>query len=185
MSQPHTIAYLRVSTTDQDLEKNKNDILHLANAKGLGQVKWVEETVSGRVSWRKRAIAGVLDELQRGDNLLVSLERRLDNVVYNLGFASSRSQARQLIRHGHVQVDSAKTTIPSYQVKTGQQIQVKEGSRKNEFIRASVETARGRGIPSWLELDPDNFVGKVIALPTREDIKLPVEEKLIVELYSR
>jgi small subunit ribosomal protein S4 len=120
-----------------------------------------------------------------GDNLLVSLERRLDNVVYNLGFASSRSQARQLIRHGHIQVDGAKTTIPSYQVKTGQQIQVKEGSRKNEFIRASVETARGRGIPSWLELDPDNFVGKVIALPTREDIKLPIEEQLIVELYSR
>jgi len=120
-----------------------------------------------------------------GDNLLVSLERRLDNVVYNLGFASSRSQARQLVRHGHVQVDGNKTTIPSYQVKTGQQIGVKEGSRKNEFIRASVETARGRGIPSWLELDPDNFVGKVISLPTREDIKLPVEEQLIVELYSR
>jgi small subunit ribosomal protein S4 len=120
-----------------------------------------------------------------GDNLLVSLERRLDNVVYNLGFASSRSQARQLIRHGHIQVDDAKTTIPSYQVKTGQQIQVKEGSRKNAFVRSSVETARGRGIPSWLELDPDNFVGKVIALPTREDIKLPIEEQLIVELYSR
>ncbi len=120
-----------------------------------------------------------------GDNLLVSLERRLDNVVYNLGFASSRSQARQLVRHGHIQIDGKKTTIPSYLVKAGQQIGVKEGSRKNEFIRASVETARGRGIPSWLELDPDNFVGKVTALPTREDIKLPVEEQLIVELYSR
>ena len=120
-----------------------------------------------------------------GDNLLVSLERRLDNVVYNLGFASSRAQARQLVRHGHIQIDGKKTTIPSYQVKTGQQIGVKEGSRKNEFIRASVETARGRGIPSWLELDPDNFVGKVTTLPTREDIKLPIEEQLIVELYSR
>jgi small subunit ribosomal protein S4 len=120
-----------------------------------------------------------------GDNLLVSLERRLDNVVYNLGFASSRSQARQLVRHGHIQIDGKKTTIPSYLVKAGQQIGVKEGSRKNEFIRASVETARGRGIPSWLELDPDNFVGKVTALPTREDIKLPIEEQLIVELYSR
>jgi len=120
-----------------------------------------------------------------GDNLLVSLERRLDNVVYNLGFASSRAQARQLIRHGHIQVDGSKTTIPSYQVKTDQQIQVKEGSRKNAFIRSSVETARGRGIPSWLELDADNFVGRVIALPTREDIKLPIEEQLIVELYSR
>ena len=120
-----------------------------------------------------------------GDNLLISLERRLDNVVYNLGFASSRAQARQLVRHGHIQIDGAKTTIPSYQVKPGQQIAVKEGSRKNEFIRASVETARGRGIPSWLELDPDNFVGKVTSLPTREDIKLPIEEQLIVELYSR
>ncbi len=120
-----------------------------------------------------------------GDNLLISLERRLDNVVYNLGFASSRAQARQLVRHGHIQIDGAKTTIPSYQVKSGQQVGVKEGSRKNEFIRASVETARGRGIPSWLELDPDNFVGKVTALPTREDIKLPIEEQLIVELYSR
>jgi small subunit ribosomal protein S4 len=120
-----------------------------------------------------------------GDNLLISLERRLDNVVYNLGFASSRAQARQLVRHGHIQIDGAKTTIPSYKVKSGQQIGVKEGSRKNEFIRASVETARGRGIPSWLELDPDNFVGKVTALPTREDIKLPIEEQLIVELYSR
>ena len=120
-----------------------------------------------------------------GDNLLISLERRLDNVVYNLGFASSRAQARQLVRHGHVQIDGNKTTIPSYQVKPGQQVGVKEGSRKNEFIRASVETARGRGIPSWLELDPDNFLGKVTALPTREDIKLPIEEQLIVELYSR
>jgi small subunit ribosomal protein S4 len=120
-----------------------------------------------------------------GDNLLISLERRLDNVVYSLGFASSRSQARQLVRHGHIEVDGRKTTIPSYQVKVGQQVGVKEGSRKNEIIRASVETARGRGIPSWLELDPENFVGKAIALPTRDDIKLPVEEQLIVELYSR
>jgi small subunit ribosomal protein S4 len=120
-----------------------------------------------------------------GDNLLISLERRLDNVVYSLGFASSRSQARQLVRHGHIQVDDRKTTIPSYQVKVGQQVKVKEGSRKNEIIRVSVETARGRGIPSWLELDPENFVGKAIALPTRADIKLPVEEQLIVELYSR
>jgi small subunit ribosomal protein S4 len=120
-----------------------------------------------------------------GDHLLVSLERRLDNVVYSLGFASSRAQARQLVRHGHIQVDDKKTTIPSFQVKVGQQIGVKEKSRKNEVIRTSVETARGRGIPNWLELDPENFVGKAIALPTREDIKLPIEEQLIVELYSR
>ena len=120
-----------------------------------------------------------------GDNLLVALERRLDNVVYSLGFASSRAQARQLIRHGHIRVDGARTTIPSFQVKAEQEIAVREASRKNDFIRASVETARGRGIPNWLELEADSFSGKVLNLPTREDIKLPVEEQLIVELYSR
>ncbi len=120
-----------------------------------------------------------------GDNLIISLYRRLDNVTYSLGFASSRAQARQLVRHGHILVDSKKTNIPSYQVRVGQEIAVKESSRKNEFIRASVETARGRGIPEWMELDPEKFLGKVAALPTREDIKLPVEEQLIVELYSR
>ena len=120
-----------------------------------------------------------------GENLLVQLERRLDNVVYSLGFAASRAQARQLVRHGHIQVDGRKTTIPSYQVKAGQSIAVKEGSRKNDFVRQSVETARGRGIPDWLELNPENFTGRVLALPTREDIKLPIQEQLIVELYSR
>lgn len=120
-----------------------------------------------------------------GENLLSMLERRLDNVVYSLGFASSRAQARQLIRHGHVQVDGRKTTVPSYQVNVDQEVAVKEASRKNDFIRASVETARGRGIPSWLEMDADNFTGKVVALPTRDEIKLPIEEQLIVELYSR
>jgi small subunit ribosomal protein S4 len=120
-----------------------------------------------------------------GENLLVMLERRLDNVVYSLGFASSRAQARQLVRHGHIQVDGRKTTIASYQVKEGQAVSVKESSRKNEFIKASVESARGRGIPDWLELDADDFSGKVVSLPKREDIKLPVEEQLIIELYSR
>ena len=120
-----------------------------------------------------------------GENLLVMLERRLDNVVYSLGFASSRAQARQLVRHGHIRVDDRKTTIASYQVRQDQAISVREKSRKNEFIRASVESARGRGIPNWLDLDAENFSGKVLALPTREDIKLPVEEQLIVELYSR
>jgi small subunit ribosomal protein S4 len=120
-----------------------------------------------------------------GENLLVMLERRLDNVVYSLGFASSRAQARQLIRHGHILVGDKKTTIPSFQVKVDDEIAVRPASRKNDFIRASVETARGRGIPGWLEMDADNFTGKVAALPTREEIKLPIEEQLIVELYSR
>jgi small subunit ribosomal protein S4 len=120
-----------------------------------------------------------------GENLLVMLERRLDNIAYNLGFAASRAQARQLVRHGHILLDGRKATIPSLQVKAGQTVAVREGSRKNELIRASVETARGRGVPDWLELDAENFSGRVNSLPTREDIKLPIQEQLIVELYSR
>ena len=120
-----------------------------------------------------------------GENLLVSLETRLDNVVYNLGFGASRAQARQFVRHGHILVDGRKTTIPSYRVSPEQAITVREKSRKNDFIRASVETARGRGIPEWLDLDAENFTGKVLRTPTREDIKIPIQEQLIVELYSR
>jgi small subunit ribosomal protein S4 len=120
-----------------------------------------------------------------GETLLQSLERRLDNVVFSLGFASSRAQARQLVRHGHVQVDGRKTTIPSFQVRVGQAVSVRENSRKNPQIQAALESATGRGVPEWLTLDADNFTGKVQALPSREDIKLPIQEQLIVELYSR
>jgi len=120
-----------------------------------------------------------------GENLLIKLERRLDNVVHSLGFAASRAQARQFIRHGHVLVDDRKVSIPSYAVRSGQKISIKEKSRKNDFIRASVETARGRGVPEWLELDADNMTGTVLRLPARDDIKLPIQEQLIVELYSR
>jgi small subunit ribosomal protein S4 len=120
-----------------------------------------------------------------GENLLVMLERRLDNVVYSLGFASSRAQARQLVRHGHVQVDARKVSVPAYQVRAGQAVTVKEASRKNPLVRSSVETARGRGVPDWLELDAENVSGRVLRLPAREDIKIPIQEQLIVELYSR
>jgi small subunit ribosomal protein S4 len=120
-----------------------------------------------------------------GENLLVMLERRLDNSVYSLGFAASRAQARQLVRHGHVQVDGRKVTIPSFQVRPEQGVTIREASRKNDLIRASVETARGRGVPEWLELDAENFSGRMLRMPTREDIKLPIQEQLIVELYSR
>ena len=138
----------------------------------------------------ERQFRGYFKEADRkkgitGETLLVMLERRLDNVVYSLGFASSRAQGRQLVRHGHVLVDGKRITIPSYQVREGMTVSVKEGSRKNDFIRASVETARGRGVPEWLELDAESFSGKVLRLPTREDIKLPIQEQLIVELYSR
>ena len=120
-----------------------------------------------------------------GDNLLRQLELRLDNVVYSLGFAASRAQARQLVRHGHIEVNGKKINIPSYQAKKGDVVQVREKSRKNEQIRQSVETAAGRGVPSWLQLNAEQFQGAVQDLPKREDIRLPIQEQLIVELYSK
>jgi small subunit ribosomal protein S4 len=120
-----------------------------------------------------------------GANLLQELERRLDNVVYSLGFAASRAQARQLVRHGHVTVSGRKVTIPSYRVSKGHVIAIKDKSRSNEQIKASVETARARGVPNWLDLSPETFSGTVVELPNREDIKLPIQEQLIVELYSK
>jgi small subunit ribosomal protein S4 len=120
-----------------------------------------------------------------GSNLLEELERRLDNVVFSLGFAASRAQARQLVRHGHVTVNGRKVSIPSYRVQKAQVISIKEKSRANEQIKSSVETARARGVPKWLDLSPETFTGTVVELPKREDIKLPIQEQLIVELYSK
>ena len=120
-----------------------------------------------------------------GENLLRQLELRLDNVVYALGFASSRAQARQLVRHGHIEVNGRKLNIPSYQARKNDAIQVREKSRKNDQIRLAIETASGRGIPVWLELQPEQFRGTVRDLPKREDIRLPIQEQLIVELYSK
>jgi small subunit ribosomal protein S4 len=120
-----------------------------------------------------------------GEHLLRQLELRLDNVVYSLGFASSRAQGRQVIRHGHILVNGRKLNIPSYQVRKGDSIQVREKSRKNDQIRQAVETAAGRGIPAWLQLNPEQFFGSVLDTPKREDIRLPIQEQLIVELYSK
>ncbi len=120
-----------------------------------------------------------------GENLLSLLERRLDNVVHRLGFAASRAQARQLVRHGHIRVNGRKVNVPSYQVNPGSTIAVKEKSRTNPLIATAVETAKGRGVPAWLELNATEFAGKVVANPKREDVALPVNEKLIVELYSK
>jgi len=129
---------------------------------------------------RATGLAGIT-----GENLLRQLELRLDNVVYSLGFAASRAQARQLVRHGHVEVNSKKLNIPSYQVRKGNVIQIREKSRKNEQIKVAVETAAGRGIPVWLQMNPEQFSGSVLDLPKREDIRLPIQEQLIVELYSK
>ncbi|MGV8040723.1 MAG: 30S ribosomal protein S4 [Thermoanaerobaculaceae bacterium] len=120
-----------------------------------------------------------------GENLLRLLETRLDNVVYSLGFASSRNQARQLVRHGHVTIDGRRVNLPSFQVKPGMEVALKEDVRANAFVVEALETAQGRGVPPWLDLDSASFRGKVVALPTREDIRLPIQEQLIVELYSR
>lgn len=120
-----------------------------------------------------------------GENLLQLLELRLDNVVYSLGFATSRTQARQLVRHGHIEVDGTRVDIPSYRVRKGEQITLREKSRKVQSIVEALEFAQGRGIPQWLELDAANFSGTVLELPTREDIRFPIQEQLIVELYSR
>jgi small subunit ribosomal protein S4 len=120
-----------------------------------------------------------------GTNLLQMLERRLDNVVYRLGFASSRAMARQLVSHGHFTVDGRKVDIPASLVQPGNQIVLREGSRKNESIRICLDTASGRGVPAWLELDAVNFKGTVKQLPARDHITLPIQEQLIVELYSK
>lgn len=120
-----------------------------------------------------------------GANLLQFLECRLDNVVYRLGFASSRSMARQLVVHGHFQRNGEKVDIPSALVEAGDVIALRESSRKNEAIKACLDTAKGRGVPGWLELDADSFRGTVRQLPTREEITMPIQEQLIVELYSK
>ena len=120
-----------------------------------------------------------------GENLLMLLERRLDNVVFRLGFATSRNEARQLIRHGHFAIDGRKASTPSIHVRAGQVVSVRDSSRKVERIVAALAALEGRAIPQWLEIDKESFSGTVKQLPVREDITLPIEEQLIVELYSR
>jgi small subunit ribosomal protein S4 len=120
-----------------------------------------------------------------GNNLLQMLERRLDNVVYRLGFASSRAMARQLVSHGHILVDGRKLDVASALVKPGSVISLREESRKNEQIKICLDTAQGRGVPAWLELDADQFKGTIKQLPARDDITMPIQEQLIVELYSK
>jgi small subunit ribosomal protein S4 len=120
-----------------------------------------------------------------GENLLSMLERRLDNVVFLLGFSLSRGQARQLIGHGHFRINGRKVDIPSALVKPGDVVEFKERSAKSENMRAVVASNRSKTVPAWLEVDPGNLKGRVLALPTRQDVTLPVEEHLVVELYSK
>ncbi len=120
-----------------------------------------------------------------GTNLLLLLERRLDNLVYRLGFANSRSEARQLVRHSHFTVNGKKVNIPSYLVRVGEVIELREKSRKNGKVGESLEAVARRGIPSWLELVKEQFRGRLVSLPAREDLTMPIKEQLIVELYSK
>ena len=120
-----------------------------------------------------------------GENLLSLLERRMDNVVYRLGFASSRAEARQLVRHGHFVMNGRKATIPSMQVKAGDLIELREKSRAVTSINEALDAVVRRGIPQWLELDRVAFKGTAKTLPVREDITTPIQEQLIVELYSK
>ena len=120
-----------------------------------------------------------------GFNLLLLLERRLDNLVYRFGFCNSRSEARQMVRHAHFQVNGKTVSIPSYLVKVGDVIELREKSRKIPKIGDSLEGVARRGVPSWLELQKDQFRGRLVSLPAREDLTMPIKEQLIVELYSK
>ena len=120
-----------------------------------------------------------------GETLLQLLERRLDNVAYRLGLATSRPQARQLVRHGHFFINGRRVNVPSYSVRVGDVVSVREGSRKSTSIQHAMEEVKGRGVPEWLEFDAEQMSGRIASLPTREQINLPVQEQLIVELYSK
>lgn len=165
---------------------------------GQGRSKSTEYSLQLREKQKLKRIYGVLERQFRrvfalaerrrgitGENLLLLLESRLDNMIYRMGFAPSRSEARQLVRHGHFLINQRRVTIPSYFVKPGDEILVRESSRKIVRIQESLELAQRRGVPEWLEVNKDTFAGRVRALPTRAELTLPVNEQLIVELYSK
>ena len=138
----------------------------------------------------ERQFKGYFEKAERqkgvtGTTLLVLLDRRLDNMVYRLGFANSRNEARQLVRHNHFLVNDKRVNIPSYLIEIGDKIQVREKSRKTVRILEALETVARRGIPQWLELDQNNFTGIIKALPTREELAMPIQEQLVVEFYSK
>ncbi len=120
-----------------------------------------------------------------GEALLTLLERRLDNVTYRLGFAASRADARMLVRHGHILVNGKKVSIPSYYIQAGDEISVKEKSRQMTRVLSALEASQRRGVPEWAEVNREAFSGKIKVLPSRSDITAPINEKLIVELYSK
>lgn len=165
---------------------------------GQSRKKVSEYGIQLREKQKARRIYGILEKQFRnyfvkaerqkgitGENLLRILESRLDNVVFRLGLANSRVEARQLVRHGHFTVNGRKVNIPSYLVRVGEEIAVRENSRKSPKFAELAELAAHKTVPAWLELDKENLSAKVIALPAREDIDVPIQEHLIIELYSR
>jgi small subunit ribosomal protein S4 len=166
-----------------------------------GKSRRIKETNYGvqlREKQKARRMYGILERQFRnyfekaaeakgvtGEVLLQMLERRLDNVVYRLGFAVNRSQARQLVRHGHLTVNGRKVDIPSFLVRTSDEVQVREKSRKLAVIVHSLEARKGQNPPEWLELNQERSSGRVLSIPTRASIPTPVNEQLIVELYSK
>ena len=165
---------------------------------GQARKKVSEYRLQLREKQRARRVYGVLegqfrtyfDKADRqkgitGENLLVLLERRLDNVVYRLGFAASRTQARQLVRHRHFTVNGKRVDIPSYQIKPGDVIQVKETSKQSPLIKEIAEAVTTKTTPAWLEVQAEEMIGKIVRYPNRDEIDTPIQEHLIVELYSR
>ncbi len=165
---------------------------------GQARKKFSEYSIQLREKQKVKRMYGLLENQFRrtfaqaartkgitGETLLVLLERRLDNVAYRLGFAGSRAEARLLVRHGHVLVNGQKVNIPSYIVRVGDVVSVKERSRQITRVLSAMEGAQRRGVPDWAELDRDTCSGRIKLLPTRSDITMPINEKLIVELYSK
>ncbi len=165
---------------------------------GQGRARFSDYGVQLREKQKVKRMYGLLEKQLRktfeaasrmkgrtGENLLMLLERRLDNVVYRLGYSTSRAEARQLVKHGHFTVNGKKALTPSTLVKPGFTIEVRDRSKQVARISGALETAEGRAVPQWLEIEKDAMKGIVKALPQREDITLPIDEQLIVELYSR
>ena len=165
---------------------------------GQGRTRFSDYGVQLREKQKVRRMYGLMERQFRsafrqaarmkgrsGENLLILLERRLDNVVFRMGFATSRAEARQLVRHGHFLVNGRKVTTPSALVKSGWTVGLREKSQKVQRISAALEALEGRSVPQWLEIDTEQLQGTVKQMPVREDITLPIEEQLIVELYSR
>jgi len=165
---------------------------------GQGRVRFSDYGMQLREKQKVKRMYGLLEKQFRqtfdkaaamkgrsGENLLILLERRLDNVVFRMGYATSRAEARQLVKHGHFRVDGKKVQTPSILVKAGQEVSLRERSLKVERISAALEALEGRAVPQWLEIDKENQKGTIKQLPVREDITLPIDEQLIVELYSK